>query len=261
MLTQAENEAARRQNEDFTDACADYRALLATHDLPLTVDLTKLTGIYRERLFEQLLTADPGLQARYALARTPEAQRQFRGGTTASVDLCGHELVDELTQAVQGLERAHQALQWPNDVAYLALPQLASGYGLDLGRLLDHYTLSWAGKERARAYFEQVAAMLTAWRDLVQATNGSTRTLADIIEHVTRPFSQQVPDRGPIIVGEKQLYQHLQHNPDLLRVLAAPGPVHPAADAAPQVRAGDSYQELARQFLDDPRLRALLPAA
>lgn len=218
MLTQVENQAARANAADFQTAATAYKAFLASHQLPLSLDTTKLLDIYRGRLFEQLLAADTGLQARYDMARTKEGKARIQADTMAGISLKGHELPEQLAEAMADLEAAYRTIPQLNDVPYAALGQMI-GYGLDYGQYIDRYTMNWEGKELARAHFEQVAATLTYWRDLMKATNRSTRTLADIMQEVTKVFTLQVPDSGPITFNEKELYSHLSYNPQLLEAL------------------------------------------
>jgi len=221
MLTQAENQAARATATDFVTAATAYKAFLKSHDLPLSLDTTKLLDIYRGRLFEQLLAADTGLQARYDMARTKEGKQRIQADTMAGISLKGHELPEQLAEAIADLEQAYHTVPLLNDVPHIELAQLIGyGYGLDYGSYLDKYTMSWAGKEHARAYFEQLGATLTQWRNLVQVTSAAPQTLASLFERVTRPFSQQVPDSGPITIDEKKLYSYLSHNSQLLEALA-----------------------------------------
>lgn len=229
MLTQSENQAARAQASDFLTAATAYQALLQSHDLPLSLDTTKLLDIYRGRLFKQLLAADAGLQARYDLARTKDGQQRIQADTMAGISLKGHELPDQLAEAMAELEQAYRTVPRINDVQPIALVHLLSGYELDYGRYLDQFTMSWAGKEHARVYFEQLGDTLTQWRNLVQTIGGSTQTLAEIVEQVTRPFSQRVPDSGPIMLDEKALYQYLSYKPQLLDVLTGPSVSRAAA--------------------------------
>lgn len=231
MLTPEQRETAYRQADDFTEACADYRALLATHDLPLTVNLAQLEALYRGRLFDELLQADPGLRARYELARTPDAKQQLRAQTVGSLDLRGHELPEQLAQAVAGLEHALLDLLahgWPNDVPRLSLAQLASSYGLDYGRLLDARTMQWAGKEAAQAYFAQLGQVLTGWRALQRGLGKNVSTLSHTLEQLDTYFPNQLPAQGPIVADEHKLYAQLQLHPELLDALA--GLPAPTAD-------------------------------
>ncbi|MFD1873884.1 hypothetical protein [Hymenobacter bucti] len=227
MLTQIENQAARTAATDFLTAATAYKAFLKSHELPLSLDTTKLLDIYRGRLFEQLIAADTGLQARYDLARTKEGKQRIQADTMAGISLKGHELPEQLAEAIADLEAAYRTIPQVSDVPYIALGQMI-GYGLDYGQYIDRYTMNWEGKEQARAYFEQLATTLTQWRNLVKATNGSTRTLAEVMEQVTRPFTQQLPEHGPITIDEKALYQYLGYHPQLLDVLTGP-PVRQAA--------------------------------
>lgn len=228
MLIQAENQAARTTAADFLTEATAYKAFLNSHGLPLSMDTTKLLDIYRGRLFEQLLTADTGLQARYDMARTKEGKQRIQDDTMAGISLKGHELPEQLAEAIDELEQAYRTVPMLNDVPRIAVAQLLTGYGLDYGRYLDQYTMSWEGKEHARAYFEQLAATLTQWRGLVEAIGGSTQTVAEITKHMTRPFSQGVPYNSPITIDEKTLYQYLSYNPQLLDLLTGP----PIAQAA-----------------------------
>ncbi|MGI4738492.1 MAG: hypothetical protein ACRYG7_25265 [Janthinobacterium lividum] len=219
MLTHAENQAARDQAADFLTEATAYKAFLDSHKLPLSLDTIKLLDIYRGRLFEQLLAADTGLKARYDMARTTEGKHRIQVDTMAGISLKGHELPEQLAEAIDALEAAYLTVPQLSEVKHLALAQMV-GYGLDYGRYLDERTISWEGKEHARAHFEQLATLLNQWRDLVEATEGgSPRTLAELFERVTWPFSKQVPDNGPITIDEKSLYQHLQYNPQLLEYL------------------------------------------
>ena len=227
MLTQAENQAARATATDFQTAATSYKAFLTSHDLPLSMDTAKLLDIYRGRLFEQLLAADAGLQARYDLARTKEGKQRIQADTMAGISLKGHKLPEQLAEAMADLEAAYRTVPFLNDVPRVEVGQLL-GYGLDYGRYLDKYTMDWEGKEQARAFFEQLAVTLTQWRGVALASGGSAGTLAEIFERITRPFSNQVPKSGVISLDEKKLYQYLNYNPQLLDVLAGP----PARQAA-----------------------------
>lgn len=227
MLTQAENQAARATATHFLTEATAYKAFLKLHDLPLSLDTTKLLDIYRGRLFEQLLAADTGLQARYDLARTKEGKQRIQADTMAGISLKGHELPEQLAEAMAELEAAYRTVPFLNGVPRIEVGQLL-GYGLDYGRYLDQYTMNWEGKEQARAFFEHLAVTLTQWRDVALASGGSASTLADIFERITWPFSKGVPDSGVITLDEKKLYQHLSYNPQLLDVLVGP-PAHQAA--------------------------------
>lgn len=228
MLTQEENQAARAAAVDFTAEAVAYQALLAQHQLPLSVDLTQLTGIYRGRLFDQLLAADAGLQARYDMARTKEAKQQLRSQTVATLDLRGHELPDALAAALDELAQAWRAVPMLNEVPQLTLQQLAGTYGLDYGQLLDTKTMHWEGKEPALAYFAQLGTALTQWRTLMRALNKDTRTLASTLEQLEYYFPNQLPEQGAVAVDEQKLYLQLQYHPQLLDMLAGP-PVSQAA--------------------------------
>jgi hypothetical protein len=256
MLTQAENQAARKTAANFLTEATAYKVFLDSHKLPLSLDTAKLLDIYRGRLFEQLLAADTGLKARYDLARTKEGQRQIQVDTMAGISLAGHELPEQLAQAIAELEQAYRRVPFLNDVPRIELAQLASGYALDYGRYLDQYTMNWVGKELGRAHFEQVAATLTQWRDLVQATNGTPLSLSSMVEQVTRPFSGQVPASGAIALDEKKLYDYLSHNPQLLEALASmattPAPAAAPAEVATSAPVPDAYRQMAQQLLDDP---------
>lgn len=219
MLTQVENQAALDDAADFQTAATAYKAFLASHKLPLSLDTTKLLDIYRGRLFEQLLAADTGLQARYDMARTKEGKARIQADTMAGISLKGHELPEQLAEAIAELEVAYRTIPRLNDVPYIELTQLV-GYGFDYGQYLDRHTMRWEGKELGRVHFEQVAATLTHWRNLVQATNGTPNSLASLVDQITRPFSGQVPASGPIVLDEKKLYSYLSHNPQLLEALA-----------------------------------------
>jgi hypothetical protein len=218
MLTQAENQAALANATDFQTAATAYKAFLKSHDLPLSLDTTKLLDIYRGRLFEQLLAADTGLQARYDMARTKEGKERIKTDTMAGISLKGHELPEQLAEAMADLEAAYRTVPFLNDVPHVALTQLV-GYGLDYSSYLDKYTMNWEGKEHARAHFEQIAATLTQWHALARGMNGSTLSLKEVVEQVTRIFPQQLPAEGPIVIDEKKLYQHLSYNPQLLELL------------------------------------------
>lgn len=220
MLTPQERETAYRQAHYFTEQCAAYRALLATYDLPLVVEMSPVDQLYRRRLFDQLLAADAGLQARQALARTREAQEQLRSQTVDHLDLRGHELLDEVRAAQSALHQAYNALPLPNEVRRPTLSVLAAGYDLDLGRLLDHYTMQWTGKEAALTYFEQLGQTLTQWRNVVRALNRDTGTLASTLDPLTYFFPAQLRPESPIVVDEHKLYQQLQYHPRLLDLLA-----------------------------------------
>jgi len=221
MLTQAENQAARATATDFLTAATAYKAFLTSHELPLSLDTAKLLDIYRGRLFEQLLAADTGLQARYELARTQEGKQRIQADTMAGISLKGHELPEQLAEAIADLEQAYRTVPFLNEVPRIELAQLV-GYGFDYGRYLDKYTMNWEGKEQARAFFEQLAVTLTQWRNLVKATSGVPQSLTGLFERMTMPFGQQVPDSGPIAIDEKKLYSYLSHNPQLLDVLVGP---------------------------------------
>ncbi|MVN76438.1 hypothetical protein GO988_08885 [Hymenobacter sp. HMF4947] len=218
MLTQAENQAARRAATDFLTEATAYKAFLQSHDLPLSLDTTKLLDIYRGRLFEQLLAADTGLQARYDMARTKEGKERIQTDTMAGISLKGHELPEQLAEAMAELEVAYQTVPQLNDVPHVALGQLV-GYGLDYGSYLDRYTMNWEGKEHARAHFEQLAATLTQWRELVVRMNIAPSSLNEVVERIISVFPQQLPTKGPIAIDEKRLYSHLSYNPQLLEVL------------------------------------------
>jgi len=227
MLSKAEIQAARATATDFLAGATAYKAFLKSHDLPLSMDTAKLLDIYRGRLFEQLLAADTGLQARYDMARTKEGKQRIQADTMAGISLKGHELPEQLAEAIAHLEAAHRTIPRINDVPYAELVQLI-GYGLDYGSYLDKYTMDWEGKEQARAFFGQLAVTLTQWRGVALASGGSAGTLAEIFERITRPLSNQVPENGVITLDEKKLYQYLSYNPQLLDVLVGP----PARQAA-----------------------------
>jgi hypothetical protein len=265
MLTKSENQAALEAAKDFQTAATAYKTFLAAHNLPLSLDTHKLLDIYRGRLFEQLLAADAGLKARYDLARTKEGQRQIQVDTMAGISLAGHELPEQLAAAIAELEQAYRRVPYLNEVKRIELAQLAGGYDLDYGRYLEQYTMNWAGKELGCAFFEQVAATLTQWRDVVRASNGSTLSLSDVVEQVIRPFSQQLPKSGPITLDEKKLYDYLSYNRQVLDALADLATL-PASAAAPVAVATsalvpDSYRLLAQQLLDDPAASKLFPTA
>ncbi len=227
MLTQAENQAARATARNFLTAATAYKAFLAAHELPLSLDTTKLLDIYRGRLFEQLLAADTGLRARYEMARTQEGKQRIQTDTMAGISLQGHELPEQLAQEMADLAQAYKTVPFLNDVPRIELAQLI-GYDLDYGRYLDQHTMNWAGRELGRAHFEQVAATLTQWRDLVQATSGPAQSLSEVITHIIRPLAQQIPRSGPITLDEKKVYDFLTYNPRLLKALAQ-GQAAPAA--------------------------------
>ncbi len=261
MLTQAENQAAREGAADFLTAADAYKAFLAAHELPLSLDMTKLLDIYRGRLFEQLLAADTGLKARYDLARTQQGQRQIQVDTMAGISLAGHELPEQLAAAMAELEQAYRRVPQLNEVKHIELIGLLGGYGLDYGRYLDQHTMSWEGKELGRAFFEQMAATLTQWRDVVKASGGPTLSLSDVIDYVTRPFSQTLPNRGPVTLDEKKLYDYLSYNRQVVDALASLAT--PSAPTAAPVTVATSdpapidYDKAAQRILDDPRLGKL----
>lgn len=265
MLTQIENQAAREEAAHFITAADAYKAFLAAHNLPLSLDTAKLLDIYRGRLFEQLLAADTGLKARYDLARTKEGQRQIQNDTMAGISLAGHELPEQLAAAIAELEQAYRRVPYLNEVKRIELIGLLGGYGLDYGRYLDQHTMSWEGKELGRAFYEQVAATLTQWRDLVQASNVSAFSLADVIDYVTRPFSQQLPDRGPITLDEKKLHDYLSYNRQVVDALTSlattPAPTAAPVTVTTSAPAPDFYRQMAKRLLDDPHMSNLLPGA
>jgi hypothetical protein len=228
MLTQAENQAARANVTDFQTAATAYKAFLKSHDLPLSLDTTRLLDIYRGRLFEQLLAADTGLQARYDMARTKEGKQRIQADTMAGISLKGHELPEQLAEAMADLEAAYRTVPQVNEVKHIALPQLLGGYGLDYGRYLDQYTMSWEGKEHAVAYFEQLGAALTQWRTVVNSFQGNPSSLSDLLSKLDYFFPSALPQQGPVKVDTKRLYLLLNQNPQLLEVLTGP-PVRQAA--------------------------------
>ena len=220
MLNQAQNQAAREAAADFTTEATAYQALLAQHQLPLSVDLDKLTSIYRGRLFEQLLAADTGLQARYELARTTDGKKRIQADTMAGIDLRGHELPDTLEQAIASLERAWRAVPMLNDVPNRPLDWLAANYSFDYGRLLDSHTMRWEGKEAAVTYFTQLGQVLTGWRDLMRRLRRNVGTLDNAMSELGYYFPNQFEDGQPIVVDEQKLYTQLRLNPELLDLLA-----------------------------------------
>ena len=221
MLNQEQNQAAREAAADFTTEATAYQALLAQHQLPLSVDLDKLTGIYRGRLFEQLLAADTGLQARYEMARTTDGKKRIEADTMAGIDLRGHELPDTLAVAIASLERAWQAVPFVfNDLPRFTLPNFVGSYGLDYGKMVDHYTMQWAGKEAAQAYFTQLGQVLTGWRSLMRGVGKATQGLPETLEQLYWYFPRQVGEHQPIVVDEQRLYSQLNSHPELLDLLA-----------------------------------------
>jgi hypothetical protein len=229
MLTQAENQAAREQAADFVTAAAAYKAFLTSHNLPLSLDTTKLLDIYRGRLFEQLLAADTGLKARYDMARTTEGKRQILVDTMAGISLAGHELPEQLAEAMADLQAAYRTVPQLNSLKYLELGQLLGGYDLDYGRYLDQYTMNWEGMENAVAYFEQLGGALTQWRTVRASIVGSEpNSFRDLLHELDYFFPSTVPEHGPIKVDLKRLYGQLKQNPHLLDMLVGP----PARQAA-----------------------------
>ena len=212
MITQVENTEARRYFARFMTQCEAYKTLLTTAGLPVSVDLAQLQAAYRQQLFAGLLKADKGLQARYELLRTDEARQKLVADV---INLDGHEAIDTAAAALRQLATTYQQLSIPGEPPLhrnLPLSSFAEYHDLDFGQVLDSYTIDWAGNEHVKAYFDELAQLLTPWLTIVRKTMKSGATMADAALFLPDYFTVSIGGSAgePVQVNEKVLYHRMQ---------------------------------------------------
>lgn len=213
MITQKENAEARRYFARFMEQCTTYKALLTTAGLPLSVDLPTLRQAYQQQLFDGLLKVDQGLKARYDLLRTDEARTQLVAST---INLDGHDVIDDAATALQQMEVVYKQLAIPGSGPLhrdTPLSSFAQYYALDFGRLLDENTLSWAGNEHVKAFFEQMATSLTPWLKIVRSTMKSGASVQDAAMLLADYFAMYTPEgqaSDTVLVDEKKLFYRMK---------------------------------------------------
>ncbi|WP_151088042.1 hypothetical protein [Hymenobacter baengnokdamensis] len=209
MLTPTESAALRQEHADFMQRCTSYKALLTNSGLPFSVDLPTLTTAYGQQLFEQLLTLDKGLKARYDLLRTDEGKQKL---LAATIDTAGHEVMDQVSAALTALTQAYQGISLGMSLGWLhnkySLAQFAQYYELDLARVLEALTIDWTGKEYVLAYFTQIGDELTRLRDLFRPLVGTSAPLGVVFEVLASCYHVQ-PTNEPLTVDERHLHQRI----------------------------------------------------
>jgi hypothetical protein len=212
MITQVENTEARRYFAGFITQCTTYKSLLTTAGLPVSVDMDVLTGAYRQQLFDGLLKVDKGLKARYELLRTDDARAKLIADT---INLDGHDVIDDAAAALQQLARTYQQVQIPGEGPLhrdMPLESFARYHNLDFGQLLDAHTLSWAGNEHVKAYFDNLATALTPWLAIVRKTMKSGATVEDAGQLLGQYFTASIGGLASeqVMVQEKVLYHRMK---------------------------------------------------
>ncbi len=198
MLTPEENARHRAYFAAFMGQCAAYKTLLAEAGLPLSVSVDELTAAYRQQLFDGLLKADKGLQARYDLLRTDEGRQKLIADT---INLDGYDVIDEATARLRQLATTWAQLERGGlgvDVPGIPLESFARYYELDLGKLLDDHTLSWEGYEHVLAHFEALAQALTPWARIVRTTIQSGAGM----QHVGMALADYFTLNGPGLASD-----------------------------------------------------------
>jgi hypothetical protein len=199
VITQTENTEARRYYAGFMTQCQAYKDLLTAAGLPLSVDMAELTDAYRQQLFDGLLKVDKGLKARFDLLRTDEARRKL---ITDTINLDGHDVLDDATAALQQLEQVYKQIGMPDGgplhqaVHFISFANL---FGLDFGKELDSQTINWGENQHVLEHFEVLAAALTPWLRIVRKTMNSSANM----EHAGMLLAEFFTTEGPGLASDK----------------------------------------------------------
>ncbi|MFD2720602.1 hypothetical protein ACFST9_17915 [Hymenobacter monticola] len=205
MITQAENAATIAANAHFTTLAADYKALLAANDFPLTIDVELIKTTLRTQLFQKLLGADKGLKMRFDMLKSNEARLKLIGDT---IDLTGYDIIDDIASAVKELERAYNGVYSrgagfiKNVVSFTTFADVCE---LDLGLLLDSKTYDFTGREHVLEYFRELGQHLQQLREILRVAVSSSYTLGDSLHVLGRFYTGEsgegdlTPDQGAVM--------------------------------------------------------------
>jgi hypothetical protein len=209
MFTQKEIALALSQARPFCTKCAEFRALLTEHELPLSVDLDKLKDAIRAQLFARLLAVDKGLKMRFEMLRTEEAQHKL---VTETIDLAGYTIIDEMSRRIQELQSFWGSVRFRWGAHWLSpekdgvtLAFLASSYGLDPAAWINSQAYDWTGKAHVLEYFRTLGQQLTQQRAL-QRVKDASATLQGVTSAWLAGFFTQDSNQGEIEPEEHPIH-------------------------------------------------------
>jgi hypothetical protein len=213
MFTQKELVQAQNEARPFMTKCDEYRALIAEHELPLSLDINTLTAALKSQQFTKLLAVDAGLKMRYEMLRTEEAQQQLINDT---INLNGYDIVPNLERRITELQALYGRMMLYSCNSWIVperngmpLSMLASHHNLDLTNWLQSQLINWTGKEHVLAYFTTLAKQVSQVRAIVRATRDSGATLATVLGMRTTIFFTEASNAGPVEPNEHYITRDL----------------------------------------------------
>lgn len=143
---------------EFNNLCIAYKKLLNDNGFPLTIDISRLTLIYKTNLFNKLLSIDKGLKMKYDLLRTDASKIKM---ISDEIDLDGYDIIDELTEKINELQTLYSRLtignRWGSTLErYIPLQVLIDSHDLNLNPIVKSWLIDWKGKEHVKEYFENL---------------------------------------------------------------------------------------------------------
>ncbi|MBD2716181.1 hypothetical protein KBK19_14155 [Microvirga sp. STR05] len=158
----------------FNNLCIAYKKLLSDNGFPLTIDISRLTLIYKTALFEKLLSVDKGLKMKFDLLRTDASKIKM---ISDEIDLDGYDIIDELTDKINELQNLYSRLtignRWGNTLErYISLQVLVDSHDLNLNPVVESWLIDWKGKERVKEYFENLFTEVDKIRTVFSAFQG-----------------------------------------------------------------------------------------
>lgn len=209
MHTQAEATAYKAYFSKFIQQCADYRALLTKHNLPLLVDLNQIKAAYRRQLFDKLLEIDQPRKMRYDMLCTDEGKERLINDT---IDITGHPIIDEVSALLSEIQLYYSnQIDLPRSGTLsreMSLRAFAESYGLDLARVIDARTVKWAGAEHVLDYFQSITAELTCLRNITDSLVRAGAGMQEIGLLLHHAFNVD-PETKKVVVDEIGLYSHV----------------------------------------------------
>ena len=209
MITQEQNRIAKANSAEFMQLCADYKALLASMNLPYSIDIEAHKKVIRLRIADELMKADAGLKMRWDILRTEAGRQKLRQETAATVDLAGYEDVEQLQQTLNELKFAYNSVGMLPDQYRLSFDQLAGHYQLDLASVIDSRTMTWdGGKEKVLAYFKDLAQQIHQAQKLMKSLGRQTYPLDTMFNSLTSFYKFSISG-GVLEPDEEKIYTYV----------------------------------------------------
>lgn len=198
-LTQLEYDNAIRQHADFIKQCDEYKSILASNGLPISVNIPLLKTTLKTILFDRLLSVDKGLRMRYDMVRSDSGKLALINST---IDLDGYDIIPELETRIKALLRSYNQIYLQFSLSQcLPFDTFATHHNLDLQKILFSYIIDWSKTEPILELFADLIPVLTKLRSLFQNTYSTHYTL-ELTLHRLSNFYSETNHEQPINVSE-----------------------------------------------------------